>query len=72
MIDEGHEVVVVYLDFSKAFDKVPHQRLLQKLRSYGINGKLLSWIEAFLTDLKQHVIVNGCKSEIQRVTSGVK
>ena len=71
MIDEGHEVDVVYLDFSKAFDKVPHQRLLQKLRSYGINGKLLSWIEAFLTDLKQHVIVNGCKSEIQRVTSGV-
>ena len=47
LIDEGHEVDVVYLDFSKAFDKVPHKRLLQKLRSYGIKGKLLSWIEAF-------------------------
>ena len=36
---------VIYLDLQKAFDKVPHTRLLSKLKSYGITGKLLQWIE---------------------------
>ena len=46
-LQNGVPVDVVYLDFSKAFDSVPHQRLLVKLRAYGIQGKLLYWIEAF-------------------------
>ena len=49
---------VVYLDFSKAFDSVPHRRLLVKLQAHGIKGKLLNWIRAFLTDRRQRVIIN--------------
>ena len=45
LVDEGHCVDVVYLDFAKAFDKVPHQRLLKKLRGHGISGKIHKWIE---------------------------
>ena len=41
-------VDVVYLDFQKAFDSVPHQCLLHKLKQYGVSGKLIAWIESFL------------------------
>ena len=44
LVDEGYNVDVIYLDFAKAFDKVPHQRLLQKLEGLGISGNLISWI----------------------------
>ena len=46
LVDEGHSVDVVYLDFGKAFDKVPHQRLLAKLAAAGIGGCILDWIAA--------------------------
>ena len=49
----GEVVDVIYLDFAKAFDTVPHSRLLGKLRSYGINGNTLKWIEAFLKNWMQ-------------------
>ena len=55
----------------KAFDKVSHSRLLQKLRSYGFNGKLHSWVNAFLSDHKQRVTVNGSHSSWESVTSCV-
>ena len=71
ILDEGEELDVIYMDFMKAFDKVPHKRLLEKLKSYGIQGRLLKWIEQFLTGRKQRVIVNGCKSEWKEVRSGV-
>ena len=61
----------MYLDFQKAFDAVPHQRLLHKLRRYGVPGKLLSWIQSFLTDRKQHVVLQGCSSDWSNVASGV-
>ena len=61
-IDTGDEVDIIYLDFCKAFDKVPHRRLLQKLYAYGIRGKVHSWVQEFLTDRKQLVIVNGSQS----------
>jgi len=48
--DQGLGVDVAHLDFSKAFDLVPHQRLFQKLASYGFGGKLLSWLKGFLSD----------------------
>ena len=46
-IDDGTSVDVVYLDFQKTFDKVPHRRLLTKLEAYGVNGSVLRWIKAF-------------------------
>ena len=62
---------VVVLDFSKAFDVVPHQRLLHKLDHYGIRGTTLNWIQNFLTKRTQKVVVDGSSSESARVRSGV-
>ena len=64
-------MICVFLDFKKAFDSVPHKRLILKLQSYGISGKVLRWIEAFLTERGQRVIVNNVVSERVQVTSGV-
>ncbi|KAI8515269.1 hypothetical protein Bbelb_060820 [Branchiostoma belcheri] len=58
-------------DFSKAFDTVPHQRLLSKLQYYGIKGHILSWLKAFLTERTQTVVLDGESSKPSRVTSGV-
>uniref|UniRef100_A0A0P4VPM3 Reverse transcriptase domain-containing protein n=1 Tax=Scylla olivacea TaxID=85551 RepID=A0A0P4VPM3_SCYOL len=57
MYDETKAVDIVYLDFQKAFDKVPHKRLLAKLKSHGINGKLPSWLEDWLSERKQRVVL---------------
>ena len=62
---------VILLDFAKAFDKVPHQRLLYKLSFYGIRGDTLKWIEAFLGHRKQQVLLDGCRSHQADVISGV-
>ena len=51
--DDGTSVDIVYLDFQKAFDKVPHSRLLTKLEAYGVNGLVLHWIKALLSNRKQ-------------------
>ena len=64
-------VDVVYLDFAKAFDTVPHSRMMYKLYSYGIRGKVWSWIEDYMCNRKQCVIVNGTRSSYVNVTSGV-
>ena len=61
----------MYLDFSKAFDKVCHVKLIQKLKSYNIGGKLLKWLENFLSERYQQVIVQGISSESGKVISGV-
>jgi len=70
-MDSGKDVDVVFLDFAKAFDKVPHQRLLQKLMSHGITGKLFHWIANWLTDRTQRVCINGSISDWIPVLSGV-
>ena len=70
-IDNGEDVDVVYLDFCKAFDKVPHKRLLKKLHGYGIRGKILNWIKEFFSAREQRVIVNGSQSSWKDVTSGI-
>ena len=62
---------IVVLDFSKAFDVVPHQRLLHKLDHYGIRGTTLNWIQNSLTDRTKKVVVDGSSSESARVKSGV-
>ena len=71
LMEAGFNVDSVYLDFSKAFDKVDHQIVLAKLSRIGIRGKLLLWIESFLTSRTQHVIVNGVLSNQCPVVSGV-
>jgi ribonucleases P/MRP protein subunit RPP40 len=70
-LDQGHGLDIIYLDYRKAFDSVPHKRLLAKLRSYGISGKLLDWIENFLTDRTMRVGVRGALSRLVNVLSGV-
>jgi hypothetical protein len=71
LVDAGHSVDVIYLDFAKAFDKVPHQRLLCKLQAHGITGKVKSWIESWLSGRQQRVVLNGIASAWAPVTSGV-
>jgi len=77
MIDElaknldDHKQVVLFLDFAKAFDTMPHQRLLIKLQSYGITGRTHHWISQWLKKRAQRVVVNGVESDYVRVISGV-
>jgi hypothetical protein len=70
-VDTGSCVDVVYLDVSKAFDTVCHNKLFFKLTKYGISGKLLSWIRGFLAHRTQSVNVNGTVSSAVEVISGV-
>jgi hypothetical protein len=71
VLNRGGQTDVLLLDFSKAFDKVPHHRLSIKLDYYGIRGKTLHWIENFLSGREQCVAVNGTHSKWTPVTSGV-
>ena len=57
-IDNGLPVDTLYLDLQKAFDSVPHQRLILKLERLGITGNLLRWIKNFLSERKQRVVLN--------------
>ena len=70
-LDQGHPVDVIYCDFQRAFDSVPHQRLLRKVYCFGIRGQVLAWLEAFLTGRRQRVVVNGVKSGWAPVMSGI-
>ena len=70
-LDQGYSVDVIYLAFQKAFDSVPHQRLLKKIYGYGIRGNLYSWIEDFLTHRRQRVVMNSAKSEWADILSGI-
>ena len=70
-LDDGAEIDLQIFDFSKAFDKVPHQRLFSKLHCYGIRGKTLAWINSWLTERCQRVVVDGEESSLVKVISGV-
>ena len=70
-MDEGSSVDIIYLDFQKAFDKVPHQRLILKLKSHGMGNSIINWIEQWLTDRRQRVVVDGEVSRWKSVLSGV-
>ena len=70
-LDSGYPVDVIYLDFQKAFDKVPHQRLLIKLQAHGIGGNVLQWISNWLSGRKQRVILGGQVSDWCNILSGV-
>ena len=71
ILESGDTVDVIYTDFAKAFDSVPHQRLLKKLKNNGIIGKTLAWIEAFLSDREQCVRIEQEYSNWTRVKSGI-
>uniref|UniRef100_A0A8C5PX62 Reverse transcriptase domain-containing protein n=1 Tax=Leptobrachium leishanense TaxID=445787 RepID=A0A8C5PX62_9ANUR len=70
-IDQGVAVDVIYLDFAKAFDTVPHKRLLFKLRKNSLDENTCSWIENWLKDRVQRVVINGTFSRWTPVVSGV-
>ena len=70
-IDRGIPFDCIYLDYAKAFDKVPHERLLKKLEAYGIKGKLHGWIRDFLTNRTQAVKINNDTSRPLPVKSGI-
>ena len=56
---QGSPVDVIYLDFQKAFDKVPHQRLILKLKSHGMGNSIINSIEQWLNDRRHRVVVDG-------------
>ena len=70
-LNSGYATDIIYFDFKKAFDSVPHCRLLFKLKSYGISGNLLRWLTSFLTRRQQRVILNNVYSNWSNVVSGV-
>jgi len=55
-------VDVIFLEYQKALDKGPHMRLLEKIKAHGIGGKILTWIEKWLTGRHQRVVINGLQS----------
>ena len=69
--NSGLPTNVVFLDFTKAFDSVPHERLLLKLHAYVIRDPLLSWVRSFLTNPQQRVVLRGHYSSWTAVVSGV-
>jgi len=68
LLDSGLQTDIIFLDLSKAFNKVPHHKLCNKLHYYGIR---LVWIENFLTGRQQQVILDGSYSDLHSVDSGV-
>ena len=70
-LNNRQQVDIGILDLSKAFDRVPHARLLRKLHFYGIRGQLLTWLQSFLSERLQQVLVDGCCSSPCNVSSGV-
>jgi len=71
MLDSGQSVDVIYLDFMKAFDKVPHRRLIHKLKNLEVHSQITQWMENFLTGRTQTVVYNGHCSAAKDVNSGI-
>ena len=71
LLENGGNVDVIYLDFSKAFDKLDFKIVLRKIKAMGIDGRVFDWIKSFLTERTQQVSVNGILSDPAAVISGV-
>ncbi|CAF0819149.1 unnamed protein product [Brachionus calyciflorus] len=70
-IHNGFPIDMIYLDFAKAFDSFQHKRLLNKLKKYGFDNKLIKWIESFLTNRRQRFVLGKSESSWANVLSGV-
>ena len=70
-LESGQEARIVQIDFSTAFDRVNHQGILYKLSSVGIGGSVLSVLTQFISNRSQYVLVDGCRSKLVNVVSGV-
>ena len=70
-VDKGLPVDAIYLDFKKAFDKVPHSRLMLKVGGCGVGGRVYDWIKNWLNGREQRVILNGKYSDWCYVLSGI-
>ena len=70
-LNESGQTDIIVMDFSKAFDKVDHKRLLLKLHRFGINNDVITWIGSFLSNRTQRVVLEGEESDICPVMSGV-
>ena len=70
--DGGHQTDVIYSDFAKALDTVPHQRLIWKLKQAGVRGRVVSWVESFLRNRRQRVDVNQTESSLRSVYNGIQ
>ena len=71
LLDQNFSIDVIYLDFRKAFDTIPHQRLLSKGHANGIRGKACEWIRNFLLNRRQRVLLYNSKSTWSKVIIGV-
>ena len=69
--ENGEEVRAIYLDISKAFDKIWHRGLLHKLRAFGFKNEMLAWFKSYLTDRGQKVVLNGITSSVSYLNAGV-
>ena len=69
--DEGKLVDMIYLDFLKAFDKVSQLRLIHEIKCHGITDNIAAWIAEWLKDRKQRIVLNGARSDLEDVLSGV-
>ena len=70
-LDRGRQIDVLYLDMSKAFDKVSHAKLLDRLQEFGFGGSILKWFSSYISNRRQQTIVHGVTSTSIPVTSGV-
>ena len=70
-IDRKEGIQFIFCDYSKAFDKVWHRGLVEKLKAHGVGGKLLAWVKSYLTNRRQCVILNNSKSTVLSPNAGV-
>ena len=70
-LDNGEQIDVIYIDMSKAFDKVSHSQLVDRLHDFGFRGNILKWFSSYLSNRYQQTAVLGVTSRRLAVTSGV-
>ena len=70
-MENKYSVDLIYLDFAKAFDKVPYERLFKKIKAHGIEGRILNWLRGWLSGRRQKVCIGDKCSSWREVTSGV-